>query len=75
MNQRAIDLYKQAAEFAYKNVDKEFYDTTAFQGVIVGKFSELMVFDFLSQLTNDDSLGEARIATIMRLAERYGVAQ
>lgn len=75
MNERAIDLYKQAAEFAYKNVDKEFYDTTAFQGVIVGKFSELMVFDFLSQLTNDDSLGEARIATIKRLAERYGVAQ
>lgn len=75
MNQRAIELYKQAAEFAYKNVDKEFYDTTAFQGVIVGKFSELMVFDFLNQLTNDDSLGEARIATIKRLAERYGVAQ
>lgn len=75
MNQRAIELYKQAAEFAYKNVDKEFYDTTAFQGVVVGKFSELMVFDFLSQLTNDDSLGEARIATIKRLAERYGVAQ
>ncbi len=39
------------------------------------KFSELIVYDFLSELTNDDSLGEARIATIKRLAEKWEVSR
>jgi hypothetical protein len=39
------------------------------------KFAELIVYDFLSELTNDDALGEARIATIRRLAEKWGVAK
>ena len=33
----------------------------------------LLVYDVLSELTNDDSLGESRIETIRRLAEKYGV--
>jgi hypothetical protein len=37
------------------------------------KFAESIVYDFLSELTNDDALGSARIETIRRLAERYGV--
>lgn len=37
------------------------------------KFAELIVYDFLSELTNDDALGAARIATIKRLAEKWGV--
>lgn len=40
----------------------------------VEKFAELMVYDFLNEITNDDSLGEARIDTIKRLAEKWGVA-
>ena len=39
------------------------------------KFALLIVYDFLSELTNDDSLGEARIRTIRRLAEKWGVAK
>lgn len=39
------------------------------------KFALLIVYDFLSELTNDDSLGEARIRTIKRLAEKWGVAK
>lgn len=39
------------------------------------KFAELIVYDVLSDLTNDDSLGAARIESIRRLAERYGVAR
>ena len=39
------------------------------------KFAESIVYDILNELTNDDSLGEARITTIQRLAERYGVAK
>lgn len=41
----------------------------------VEKFAELIVYDFLSELTNDDALGEARIDTIKRLAEKWGVAR
>jgi hypothetical protein len=38
------------------------------------KLAQLIVYDFLSELTNDDSLGDARIKTIARLAEKWGVA-
>jgi hypothetical protein len=39
------------------------------------RFANFIVYDFLSELTNDDSLGSARIDSIRRLAERYGVAR
>jgi hypothetical protein len=39
------------------------------------KFAELIVFDLLGELTNDDTLGPARIETIRQLAQRYGVAR
>lgn len=35
---------------------------------------KLLVYDVLSELTNDDSLGEPRVDTIKRLAEKYGVS-
>ena len=41
----------------------------------VTRFANFIVYDFLSELTNDDSLGSARIDCIRRLAERYGVAR
>ena len=41
----------------------------------VENFAKLIVYDFLDELTNDDSLGEARIATIRRLAEKWGVSR
>ena len=41
----------------------------------VARFANFIVYDFLSELTNDDSLGSARIDCIRRLAERYGVAR
>jgi hypothetical protein len=40
----------------------------------VTRFANYIVYDVLSELTNDDSLGSPRIDTIRRLAERYGVA-
>lgn len=33
----------------------------------------LLVYDVLSELTNDDTLGESRVDTIKRLADKYGV--
>ena len=41
----------------------------------VTRFANFIVYDFLSELTNDDSLGSARVDSIRRLAERYGVAR
>jgi hypothetical protein len=43
MNERAIELYKQALEFAYTTIGKEHADTAFFQGVVAGKLSELIV--------------------------------
>jgi hypothetical protein len=40
----------------------------------VTRFANFIVYDVLSELTNDDSLGSPRIEAIRRLAERYGVA-
>lgn len=42
MNQRGIELYKQACEFAYTTIGKEHAETAYFQGVVAGKFAELM---------------------------------
>ena len=41
----------------------------------VTRFANFIVYDILSELTNDDSMGSARIDCIRRLAERYGVAR
>ena len=70
MNERIRELAAQVTKFIdpidpqdhYEIFDKE-------------KFAELIVYDFLSELTNDDALGEARIDTIKRLAEKWGVAR
>ena len=41
----------------------------------VNDFTKLIVYDFLNELTNDQSLGTARVETIRRLAEKWGVAR
>lgn len=48
MNERAIKLYQDAIEFAYKTIGKEHSDTAYFQGAIAGKLAELVV----SECTN-----------------------
>ena len=70
MNERIQELMEQATV----QVDPDDREWVFFK-VDQAKFAELIVYDFLSELTNDDSLGEARIATIKRLAEKWGVAK
>ncbi len=41
----------------------------------VHDFAKLIIYDFLSELMNDDSLGAARIEIIKRLAEKWGVTR
>ena len=43
MNERIKLLYKQAQEFAYKNISKEYWNTDNFHAVVSGKFAELIV--------------------------------
>ena len=43
MNQQMIELYKQAQEFAYKNISKESWNTDNFHAVVSGKFAQLIV--------------------------------
>lgn len=50
MNNRAIEIYKQASEFAYSSIDREFWNTLAFQGVVTGKFAELMIQECLETI-------------------------
>jgi hypothetical protein len=43
MNERMIELYKQAQEFAYKNISEEYWNTDNFHAIVSGKFAELIV--------------------------------
>ena len=47
MNEQMIELYKQAQEFAYKNISKESWNTDNFHAVVSGKFAELIVKECL----------------------------
>ena len=50
MNQRMIELYKQAQEFAYKNISKESWNTDNFHAVVSGKFAQLIVKECASMV-------------------------
>ena len=50
MNQRMIELYKQAQEFAYKNISKESWNTDNFHAVVSGKFAQLIVGECASMV-------------------------
>jgi len=69
MNERILEFAKQTG---LCDADGDFFGGKIGQ---YDEFAQLIVYDFLSELTNDDSLGEARIATIKRLAEKWGVAK
>jgi hypothetical protein len=49
-----------------------YYDA---QAAAIEKFAQSMVFDLLNDITNDDSLGSARVATVERLAKKWGVSK
>jgi hypothetical protein len=67
MNERIKECWLKAA----REDSSDKWDT---QEEFIERFARCIVYDVLSELTNDDSLGSPRIDTIRRLAERYGVA-
>jgi len=71
MNKLIKDLYVDAL----LSVHDSFPERMLAPSAVDLKFAEMLVFDFLGELTNDDTLGPARIDTICQLARRYGVAR
>jgi hypothetical protein len=45
MNGQINQLYQQALEFAYKNVNKEIWNTDNFHAIVAGKFAELILIE------------------------------
>jgi len=79
MNERTIDLYKQATEFAYDSIGKEHSNTAYFQGTIAGKFAELMLTEFKSVLLNMMNKGQGEFDTLdqalTEINEHFGVEE
>lgn len=52
MNERAIELYKQAAEFAYKTAGTDAGKGTIIESLTAGKFAELIVRECINKVEN-----------------------
>ena len=74
MNEPTIKLYKQAQEFAYKNISKEYWNTDNFHAVVSGKFAELIVKECMK--LNSKELSITAIERLLPLyAEHFGVEE
>jgi hypothetical protein len=78
MNERTVDLYNQALEFAYNSIGKEHSNTAYFQGTIAGKFAELIVRECCLALwteechTSDLAFDEVK-RNATRIKEHFGI--
>jgi len=72
MNQPMLELYKQAQEFAYKNISKESWNTDNFHAVVSGKFAELIVKECADWIDRQD---ETRCPYGVDLVEHFGVGK
>ena len=68
MNAQAIELYKQALEFAYTTIGKDHADTSYFQGTVAGKFAELIVAKCVAQC--EFVAGQAEITNTGEMARK-----
>jgi hypothetical protein len=75
MNERAIELYKQAIEFAYTSIGKEHADTTYFQGVVAGKFAELIVRECASIVADAVDQREPASTYVDKIKQHFGVEE
>ena len=61
MNEQINQLYQQALEFAYKNVNKEIWNTDNFHAIVAGKFAELIVRECMEQINKVEEKGDAHL--------------
>ena len=73
MNERTIDLYKQATEFAYDSIGKEHSNTAYFQGTIAGKFAELIVRECIDVV--EDAGGIDKYHYTGAIGKHFGVGE
>jgi hypothetical protein len=79
MNEQAVKLYEQAVEFAYDTIGIEHANTAYFQGVIAGKFAELIVGECVSiahpQLKDVGEWAAGMRLAQKRIKEHFGVKE
>ena len=77
MNEQINQLYQQALEFAYKNVNKEIWNTDNFHAIVAGKFAELIVRECLYQVAdvrienNFEPVGDAALVQALAGIKKY----
>ena len=75
MNERAIEFYKQASEFAYTSIGKEHANTTYFQGVVAGKFAELIVQECIGIVSDAVDHREPASTYVDKIKQHFGVEE
>lgn len=50
MNERTLEIYKQALQFAYNAMPEETFQTDLFHSTVVGKFCELIVAECANEI-------------------------
>ena len=50
MNERTLEIYKQALQFAYNTMPEETFQTDLFHSTVVGKFCELIVQECANEI-------------------------
>jgi hypothetical protein len=72
MNERTVELYKQATEFAYNSIGREHANTAYFQGAITGKFAELIVRECMTVARGADGLDATHEAWYL-IEQHFGI--
>jgi hypothetical protein len=80
MNERMIELYKQAQEFAYKNISEEYWNTDNFHAIVSGKFAELIVKECVERASIGNGHGNnqwdrALTFAAKNIKEHFGVEE
>lgn len=79
MNERTIQLYKQAVDFAYTTAGKDAGKGTVVEGLTAGKFAELIVqecIDIIAPYTVRMSRpGEEYLHPILEIRKHFGVEE
>jgi hypothetical protein len=68
-----IELYKQAQEFAYKNISKEYWNTDNFHAVVSGKFAELIVEECAKIIEAQDCDPSFKNRLSWAMKDKFGV--
>lgn len=69
MNDRTLELYKQAMDFAYTTIGKQHSDRGYFQAAVVGKYTELIIEECLKVASSQRNPGNLNYKPSERFVE------